>query len=556
MTAELVAGQNLAWPGARVTAYVEHPRADISAMLLGPSYRVRSNDDLVFYNAPAYDGVGWFAGPPQAIVVDLAQVPTSVERVLCVASLDSGTFAGEPPRVLLADADGQPVATFVPSPTGNETAVVACEIYRRGEEWKVRAVGQGFTGGLGQAVTEHGIEVDQPTSPSSHQSGHQAAANLTQQPSQPAAGDATPPSSPPAGPAESEDLGRLLEIGAMILDDASRSTASLLSTIDFAQRQLEGDLEQIVGDPSMRVGPAGDQARAGAQAKYDEMVRQAKERHASDLNQLSTELKDYERKLPAPLTRWGSGPWQRWSPGEMVLAFRLGDLSLPDSPAFRLPLMQYLPMRRPVWVETADGGDQAASQIMHTIAVRILAAMAPAKPLVSVIDIGGRRGTLGLPNELLAHPPVTDTAGATRALAEVVEHIDLVTMAVQAGNHDALEEKYRHDRLVLIADHPTGLDESAARSLHRILTDGPPTGVQTVVTGSHSEALGVPILELLHQLFLRIPSAPGGDLVDGYGGVDWTFVPDLGPNPAQLDVIQNALVAARQPQGMNPYGAG
>lgn len=553
MTAQLVAGQNLAWSGARVTAYVEHPRADISAMLLGPSYRVRSNEDLVFYNAPAYDGVGWFAGPPQAIVVDLAQVPDSVERVLCVASLDSGTFAGEPPRVLLADADGQPVASFVPSPNGNETAVVACEIYRRGEGWKVRAVGQGFTGGLGQAVTEHGIEVDQATTPSSHQPGQQAAANLTQQ-SQSAASDATPPSTPPSGPPE--DLGRLLEIGAMILDDASRSTASLLSTVDFAQRQLEGDLEQIVGDPSLRVGPAGDQARVGAQAKHDEMVRQAKDRHADDLKQLTAELQDYERKLPAPLTRWGSGPWQRWSPGEMVLAFRLGDLSLPDVPDFRLPLMQYLPMRRPVWVETADGGDQAASQIMHTIAVRILAAMAPAKPLVSVIDIGGRRGSLGLPNELLAHPPVTDTGAASQALAEVVEHIDLVSMAVQAGNHDALEEKYRHDRLVLIADHPTGLDESAVRSLHRILTDGPPTGVQVVTSGAHSEAMGIPLLELIHQMFLRIPSAPGGDLVDGYGGVDWTFVPDLGPNPAQLDVIQGALVANRQPQGMNPYGAG
>lgn len=40
-----------------------------------------------------------------------------------------------------------------------ETAVVFCELYRSGSEWKFNAIGSGFQGGLHALCTNYGLEV-------------------------------------------------------------------------------------------------------------------------------------------------------------------------------------------------------------------------------------------------------------------------------------------------------------------------------------------------------------------------------------------------------------
>ncbi|CAM5571786.1 hypothetical protein STENM223S_05317 [Streptomyces tendae] len=67
-------------------------------------------------------------------------------------------------RILLFDAalaDGEPLAVFDVRPeTGEETAIICGELYRRGEGWKFRAVGQGYPTGLIGLATAFGISVD------------------------------------------------------------------------------------------------------------------------------------------------------------------------------------------------------------------------------------------------------------------------------------------------------------------------------------------------------------------------------------------------------------
>jgi predicted DNA-binding transcriptional regulator AlpA len=41
-----------------------------------------------------------------------------------------------------------------------ESIVIALELYRWQHSWKVRAIGQGYTGGFAALVTDHGVEVD------------------------------------------------------------------------------------------------------------------------------------------------------------------------------------------------------------------------------------------------------------------------------------------------------------------------------------------------------------------------------------------------------------
>lgn len=87
MTTTLAKGGNTVLTAAACRVTLSSPTTDIdvSAVLLGPDGRVRSDDDLIFYNHAAQDGVR-LSG--QTIVADLAAIPETVDRVAIVASID------------------------------------------------------------------------------------------------------------------------------------------------------------------------------------------------------------------------------------------------------------------------------------------------------------------------------------------------------------------------------------------------------------------------------------------------------------------------------------
>lgn len=169
---QLTKGANAPLTASRVTLTVDVAApADLSALLVTEDGRVRSDADFVFYNQPTGPGVRCLqpsAGQPWRVEVDLAAVPADVHAVRLVTSLDdtSSTFGrvGQP-VARVADHAGTPLASFTMSDLATESIVVALELYRRGGAWKVRAVGQGYAGGLADLVTDHGVSVDDTPAP-------------------------------------------------------------------------------------------------------------------------------------------------------------------------------------------------------------------------------------------------------------------------------------------------------------------------------------------------------------------------------------------------------
>ncbi|MFD7664801.1 TerD family protein [Streptomyces sp. NPDC059788] len=150
---------------------------DASALLLGADGRVRSDADFVFYNQPRHPSglvrhlpkMQLADGLADTIEADLSALDASVDRVMLTASADGGTFAHvRDLRVLLYGAssgDDDPIAVFDVVPeTGKETALICGELYRRGEQWKFRALGQGYENGLVGLATEFGISVEEDES--------------------------------------------------------------------------------------------------------------------------------------------------------------------------------------------------------------------------------------------------------------------------------------------------------------------------------------------------------------------------------------------------------
>jgi stress response protein SCP2 len=143
--------------------------ADVSVLLLDTNGRVRSDADFYFYNNPvAADGSVQLLGktPTQdgdedRISFDLTAVPPDVDRIVVAASRYAEARFGELEnlRVTLADAAGESLLRFAIDAAGAVSAIIFGELYRRGEEWKFRAVGQGYASGLAGIAQDFGVNV-------------------------------------------------------------------------------------------------------------------------------------------------------------------------------------------------------------------------------------------------------------------------------------------------------------------------------------------------------------------------------------------------------------
>ncbi|MFB8277286.1 vWA domain-containing protein [Nocardia colli] len=161
MGAALVKGQNGALAQPRVVVSVRSAAAvDVSALLVTAAGTVRSDADFVFFNQPEAPGVVLRSG---VLEVSFAEVPADIAQLRAVVTLDDpgatfGRFAA--PVATVADASGNALYEYRIEGLGSESVVIALELYRRGAEWKVRAVGQGYAGGFADLVTDHGVRVD------------------------------------------------------------------------------------------------------------------------------------------------------------------------------------------------------------------------------------------------------------------------------------------------------------------------------------------------------------------------------------------------------------
>lgn len=222
MTHAMLKGSNVPIEATAVRAVLRWapgqgaPEVDASALLLGLDGRVRSDEDFVFYNQPRHpSGTVWRLGKKRVaegltdtIQTDLAGVESAVGQILLVASADDVTFDRvRSLRILIYDAtvaDAEPLAYFDIRPeTGEETALICGELYRRGGGWKFRALGEGYTNGLQGLAVDYGISVDESEAAATTQTpAPEVSAPLP--PEQPATGVPSQPTYgyPPAAPTQ------------------------------------------------------------------------------------------------------------------------------------------------------------------------------------------------------------------------------------------------------------------------------------------------------------------------------------------------------------------
>lgn len=155
---------------------------DASIFLIGKNGRVRNDEDFIFYgNLESKDGsvkhmgdnlVGGSGGDDEVILIDFTKVPVDVDKIVITVTIyeadergqNFGQVSDAYVRVAAVsgpdDMQGRDVLRFdLAEEFSVETALVFCEIYRHGGEWKFNAVGAGYQGGLGALCRTYGVNV-------------------------------------------------------------------------------------------------------------------------------------------------------------------------------------------------------------------------------------------------------------------------------------------------------------------------------------------------------------------------------------------------------------
>lgn len=163
MTAELVRGQNHPLSQARLEIRISAGTPLVAVAALGDeSGRIHGAEWVAHPGAPTQPGleVPRQAAADHRLAVDLDAVPEAVHRVSVLLALPLGGTgplrfgAVAAPFVAVTGLDGGEVASYTITGLEAESAVIALELYRRQGAWKVRAVGQGYAGGLAELLTD------------------------------------------------------------------------------------------------------------------------------------------------------------------------------------------------------------------------------------------------------------------------------------------------------------------------------------------------------------------------------------------------------------------
>lgn len=157
---------------------------DASVFLLGADGKVTNDGDFVFYGAPIHasgsvrslgddrTGANSAEGDDEKIIMNLARIPASIQKIVIVVTIDSAEERGQNfgqvtnayVRVVKikkeSDEEGDEVVRYeLDEEFSDENAVMACEISRNGSEWKFGALGMGYNCGLEGFCRKFGIDL-------------------------------------------------------------------------------------------------------------------------------------------------------------------------------------------------------------------------------------------------------------------------------------------------------------------------------------------------------------------------------------------------------------
>lgn len=141
---------------------------DSSVFLVGSDEKLVSDKHLIFYNnrnSPDPDSsvkhmgdnlTGYGEGDDEAVIVDLRKVPPAIQKIVFTVTIyeaetrrqNFGQVRNAFVRLVDVKTKQELIRYDLDEDYSTETAMIMAELYRQDEDWRMNAVGAGYTGGL------------------------------------------------------------------------------------------------------------------------------------------------------------------------------------------------------------------------------------------------------------------------------------------------------------------------------------------------------------------------------------------------------------------------
>ncbi len=150
---------------------------DASLFMVKADGKVPNDAHFIFYNqAKSPEGsvehtgdnlTGVGEGDDESIKVNLPSVPSEIQRLVVAVTIHDaearaqnfGQVRNAFIRIVNQDNNVEIARYDLSEDASIETAMIFGEVYRSGTDWKFKAVGQGYKGGLHDLALQHGVHV-------------------------------------------------------------------------------------------------------------------------------------------------------------------------------------------------------------------------------------------------------------------------------------------------------------------------------------------------------------------------------------------------------------
>jgi tellurite resistance protein TerA len=172
----LTTGQNTSITANAISVFLTQGRnnsatlmfLESSAFLLNEQGKISKDDDFVFFNNPDRSDAGVvFNAQNNSIEINLTKVPAAIVKIVFALTISDGVAkkqsfqqVGFTKLTVKDQQNNNELAVFeLNTQAHSETALIMGELYRRNAEWKFKAIGQGFNGGLQPLAELYGVHI-------------------------------------------------------------------------------------------------------------------------------------------------------------------------------------------------------------------------------------------------------------------------------------------------------------------------------------------------------------------------------------------------------------
>lgn len=237
------------------------------------------------------------------------------------------------------------------------------------------------------------------------------------------------------------------------------------------------------------------------------------------------------------------------------MAVRLGNLSLPEAPELRIPLLARLPLERGLWIDSEDDR-RLAMETAVSIAARLLASYPVGGFAVHALDPAGSGAGALAPlyagGALVLPPPAAGAAGVSDVLGRLHRAGRSAPDGDARGSGRRAAARLRHGRTAADRQRvPVRLRRPGRQPVAVSRRRGPAAGVHLLLVADREDAAAYgPVLDPLWRSMLRLTPEPSEHLADPWVGHAWTYEPALVPPGSQiLTQVLRQLAAARPAYG-------